>query len=212
MRILMGFVFLTASGPLLAQNSTDVCAVDLDCRGALVCIQNACVPRPEEKKAVEGKPVSTPPLSRVEVALAAEVGVATREDSNVVSGDAYYGANFSAAYTTVPALALVLGVDFRYAHPSSAELDRYLSLSAGLRLQTTSRELAVDLLVGWTQFFIYQTIGGTATNQANDGTLLSLVVHYRVWGPLDVQAKLAENLFANALKTREFGIGVGVRL
>src|SRR5471030_2196035 len=75
MRILMGFVFLTASGPLLAQNASDVCAVDLDCRGTLVCVQNACVPRPEEKKSADGKPVSTPPLSRVEVALAPEVGV-----------------------------------------------------------------------------------------------------------------------------------------
>jgi hypothetical protein len=212
MRILMGFVFLTASGPLLAQNASDVCAVDLDCRGTLVCVQNACVPRPEEKKSADGKPVSTPPLSRVEVALAPEVGVATREDSNAITSDAYYGANFSAAYTTVPALAVVLGVGFRYSHPSSAELDRFLSLSAGLRLQTTSRALAVDLLVGWTQFFIYQTIGGTAANEASDGTLLSLVVHYRVWGPLDVQAKLSENVFANAAKVREFGIGIGVRL
>jgi hypothetical protein len=211
MRFLIGFVLLAASGSALAQNSSEVCAVDLDCRGASVCVQNACVAPPEPKKPAERTPVA-PPVSRVEVSLAPEIGVATREDNNIVTSDFYYGANLSAAYTVVPALAFVIGVDLRYAHPSDAELDRYLSLSAGLRLQTMSRTLALDLLVGWSQLFIYQTVGGTAQNLPFDGTLIGLVGHFRFYGPLDLQLKLADNIFASAAKTREFGLAIGVRL
>jgi hypothetical protein len=209
MRILFSFVLATASGAALAQDQLDLCAEDVDCKGALICVQQKCVLPPEPPKPAPS--VVPQPVSRVEVSLALGAGVSTLEQNNVVASDLYYGGALTAAYSLAPALAVVTAVDLRYVHPSDANLFRYLSLSGGLRFQTRSRVFAVDALVGWSQFFIYQSVNGVSQNGAIDGTLLSLLGHIRILGPVELQVRLGENLFSG-IKTREFGVGLGVRL
>ena len=213
MRFLFGIVVFAASSAALAQSGLngDICAVDEDCRGALICAQNKCtMPAPPPKPATG--PVCPPDLvSRANISFSASAGISTLEQSNVVASDLYFGANLTAAYTLVPAMAVVAAVDFRYVHPDNTQLERTLSLSGGLRFQTVSRAYAVDVLVGWSQFVRYQTVSGNAFNGFADGTMLGLLGHVRMWGPVDLQLRLAENLY-EGVKIREVGIGLGVRL
>jgi hypothetical protein len=214
-------LFILASGAALAQHQDkgELCAEDVDCKGEQICVRQVCVMPPEpEKPAAAAAPatatlVSFTPTSlpRMEFSLAPELGLVSLAQNDRSNTNPYVGAIMTNAYSVAPALALVASVNLRYAHPSDGEVDRYLSIAGGFRLQTRSRAFAIDVLVGWSQLFAYQSVGGVARNGNNDGTFLGILAHYKVWGPIDIELKAAENLFAG-FKSPEFGLGLGVRL
>jgi hypothetical protein len=215
MRFAVFFVLATVSGSALAQHQEkgDICAEDVDCKGEQICVRQVCVmpPEPEKPAPAAAVVVVTAPASRAEFSLAPQVGFVSESQNDASSTHFLSGAILTNAYTVVPALAVVLTVDFRYTHPTDGELDRYLSIEGGLRLQNRSRAFAIDLLVGWTQLFNYSSVGGVSQNSSIDGTALGVLAHFRFWGPLEAQGKVTENIFAG-FKAAEVSIGVGVRI
>lgn len=215
MRFAIFVMLATASGSALAQNQQkgELCAEDVDCKGDQICVRQVCVAPPEPEKAVvvAAPVVQAAPVSRAELSLAPQFGLVSQSQNDRSSTNAYSGAILTNAFTMVPALAAVVVVDLRWSHPNGGELDRYVSITGGLRLQTRSRSFAIDLLVGWTQLYAYQSVGNVANNSSADGTSLGILAHYRVWGPIDLEVKATENIFGG-FKAAEIGLGAGIRL
>jgi hypothetical protein len=217
MRFLILFVLASTGGAALAQHQEkgELCAEDVDCKGEQICVRQVCVAPPEPEKSVPAPAtaaaVSVAPVSRMEFSIAPEVGLVSLAQNDRSTTNPYFGAIMTNAYSVAPALGFVVAVNLRYSHPSEGEVDRYLSIAGGLRLQTRSRAFAIDLLVGWTQLYAYQSVGGVAQNGSSDGTALGLLAHYRIWGPIDIELKGQENIFTG-FKSPEFGLGLGVRL
>jgi hypothetical protein len=215
MRLAIIVVLAAASGSALAQNQEkgQLCAEDVDCKGEQICVKQVCAAPPEPEKPALATPVAVhaAPTSRVEFSLAPQFGLVSQSSNDRSSTNTYVGATLTNAFTMVPALGVVVVVDLRWSHPNGGELDRYLSITGGLRLQTPSRTFAIDLLVGWTQLYAYQSVGNISANSSADGTALGVLAHYRVWGPVDVQIKATENIFGG-FKSAEIGLGFGIRI